>query len=187
MTKKMIVNALQSVPAASGGTVTPGIKNYSYDAHADWELSRLLSALDEQAKDPEIKKDAAKLHEIRQMAETCVGVLETQTESAEVFIQLAERALNRKDFNKLDALANVLTERFSPIEVCEIARQTTNGAVRALAQEALSLMPVPALIPCLEDPLYSEIARVALEQQAFDYDSVEAQELLQDFEQNPLE
>jgi hypothetical protein len=182
MTRKMIVAALQSVTGTSPSAAPNLSKSYSYDAHADWELSRLLSALDEQAADPGVRKNAEKLSEIRRMAQTCADVLQAQTESAEVFIQLAERALKRKDYDKLDALANMLNDRFSVGEVCEIARQTTNGAVRALAQEALALMPIQALVPMLEDPLYSDIIRIALEQQAYDYESEDAQELLEELE-----
>jgi hypothetical protein len=50
MTKKMLVGAL----AASGAkSANPQTQKFSYDVHAEWELSRLLSALDEQAKDAE--------------------------------------------------------------------------------------------------------------------------------------
>jgi hypothetical protein len=182
MTRKMIVAALQNVSGSTGATTTNLSKNYSYDAHADWELSRLLTALDEQALDPEVRKNKEKLAEIKRMAKTCADVLETQTESAEVFIQLAERALARGDYDKLDVLANILGDRFSIGEICEISRQTTNGAIRALAQETLALMPTAALIPLIDDPLYADIVRLALEQQAYDYESDEAQELLDEID-----
>ena len=182
MTRKMIVAALQSV-SGSTGNITPNLsKSYSYDAHADWELSRLLTALDEQAADPKVLKNKKKLAEIKRMAKTCADVLQAQTESAEVFIQLAERALKREDYNKLDTLANILSDRFSVGEICEISRQTTNGAVRALAQEALALLPIQALVPLVDDPLYSGIIRIALEQQAYDYESEDAQELLDELD-----
>jgi hypothetical protein len=178
----MIVAALQSV-SGSTGNITPNLsKSYSYDAHADWELSRLLTALDEQAADPKVLKNKKKLAEIKRMAKTCADVLQAQTESAEVFIQLAERALKREDYNKLDTLANILSDRFSVGEICEISRQTTNGAVRALAQEALALLPIQALVPLVDDPLYSGIIRIALEQQAYDYESEDAQELLDELD-----
>ncbi len=43
----MLVGAMQS-----GGSNPPVnlAQTFSYDAHADWELSRLLSALDEQSR-----------------------------------------------------------------------------------------------------------------------------------------
>src|SRR5258707_9528841 len=83
VTKKMLVGALRS---STSGPVTKTPK-FSYDAHADWEVSRLLTALDEQSKTTEIRKDLAKLAEITQLANTCVRVLEAQSASAEVFIQ----------------------------------------------------------------------------------------------------
>ena len=45
VTKKMLVGAMQT------GNTKPN-RTFSYDAHADWELSRVLSALDEQANSP---------------------------------------------------------------------------------------------------------------------------------------
>ena len=100
ITKKMLEGAM------SAGSNTPppnSAQKFSYDAHADWELSRLLTALDEQ------KKKAAKadvLKEIAQLAETCAKMLEAQSGSAEVFIQLAERAIKQHDYNKLDKLSD---------------------------------------------------------------------------------
>src|SRR6266511_2840973 len=83
ITKKMLVGALQSSGPAPANNPT---QKFSYDAHADWELSRLLTALDEQSKTSVAAKNA---DEIKQLAETCVQVLENQSASAEVFIQLA--------------------------------------------------------------------------------------------------
>lgn len=179
MTKKMIVGAMQA------NLNTPKQK-FSYDAHADWELSRLLTALDEQAADAEIKKDSEKLSEIQNLAETCTTVLQSQTESAEIFIQLAERALKQNDFRKIDVLADTLSERFSAGEMCEIARQTTNPGIRALAFEALALVPLTALVPLVDDPVYGEIIRKVLELQAFEYESDEAQQILEQLEMEDL-
>jgi hypothetical protein len=175
MTKKMLVGALQA-------SLNAPKQKFSYDAHADWELSRLLTALDEQTADSEIKKDADKLGEIKQLAETCASVLQAQTESAEVFIQLAERALKQNDFRKIDVLADALSERFSGGEMCEIARQTTNPGVRALAFEALALVPLSALMPLVDDPLYGDIVRSALELKAYEYESEEARQILEQLE-----
>jgi hypothetical protein len=175
LTKKMLVGAMQ--------TSTPLPKQkFSYDAHADWELSRLLTALDEQTADAEIVKDAEKLSEIKHLAEACAGVLQTQSESAEVFIQLAERALERQDYKKIDELADALFARFSIGEMCEIARQTINPAIRAIAYETLALMPVASLVPMLQDPVYYEIARNTVEQQAFEYESEEARRVIEQLE-----
>jgi hypothetical protein len=179
MTKKMLVGVLQE---RSGNTLTVPAQKFSYDTHADWELSRLLSALDEQAKSAEIKNDAEKLREIRQLAETCASVLESKTESAEVFIQIATRTFQRNDFKKVDRLADILSERFSASEIAEIIRQTDMAQIRAIAFETLALLPVSAIVPLLDDSIYYEIARNAIEQQAFEFESEEAREVLDQLE-----
>src|SRR5262252_3401574 len=114
ITREMLVGALKS-----GTTTSPNPKSpkFSYDAHADWELSRLLSALDEQSKSAEIRNNSEKRDELQQLADTCARVLETQSGSAEVFIQLAERALKAHNYKKLDELADRLAERFSAGEI----------------------------------------------------------------------
>jgi len=179
MTKKMLVGALQS---SSGNSSSTQAQKFSYDVHAEWELSRLLSALDEQTKDAEARKDAGKLKEIKQLAETCAKVLQTQTTSAEVFIQLATRAVQHNNFDNLDQLADVLAGRFSAGEVAEIIRQTELAQIRAIAYETLALMSLNNLFPLLDDPIYFEIARNALEQQAFEFDNEEAQQILEQLE-----
>lgn len=181
MTKKMLVGALQ---ASSGNTPT---QKFSYDTHADWELSRLLGALDEQAKDAEIKKDAEKLREIKQLAAACAEVLQEKTESAEVFIQLATRMVERNDFNRLDLLADILLKRFSASETAEIIRQTESAHIRAIAFETLALMPSSSILSLLQDPIYHEIAHIALEQQAFEFDNPEAQRLLEQLENDQMD
>jgi hypothetical protein len=176
MTQKMLEGAMRS------GAFTPGSNQstkFSYDAHADWEVSRLLTALDEQARDTEVRNDAAKLKEIADLAEACVRVLEAQSGSAEVFIQLAERALKQHDYKKLDRLSDSLAARFSSGEIAEIARQTEMPQIRAIAYETLALLPVPAIAPLLDDPLYADIAANALEQKAFEFESEEAREALE--------
>jgi hypothetical protein len=178
-TKKMLVGVLQESAETS---LAVKAQKFSYDAHADWELSRLLGALDEQIKDAEVKKDAKKTAEIQQLAETCASVLQSQTESAEVFIQLAERILQHNDFDKLDRLADVLAARFSASETAEIIRQTELAQIRAIAYETLTIMPVAYLLPLLDDTLYFEIARNALEQQAFEFDNEDAQQILEQIE-----
>lgn len=183
MTKKMIVRALQE---KSGNALTAPTQKFSYDAHADWELSRLLAALDEQAKTAEVKNDAEKLREIRQLAETCAIVLESKTESAEIFIHLATRAVQRNDFNKIDYLADILAERFAASEIAEIIRQTELAQIRAIAFETLAIMPVSAILPLLDDAIYFEIARNAIEQQAFEFESEEAREILEQIEFDEL-
>ncbi len=51
LTKKMLVGVWQESRETQPSAPT---QKFSYDAHADWELSRLLSALDEQAKNAEV-------------------------------------------------------------------------------------------------------------------------------------
>lgn len=178
ITKKMLEGVMNS-----GTTSQPNVtaQKFSYDAHADWELSRLLSALDE-SKNSAASTNAAVLNEISQLAETCASMLEAQSGSAEVFIQLAERAIKQHDYNKLDKLSDRLAERFSAGEIAEIVRQTEVPQIRAIAYETLALLPVQAMIPLLDDPLYSDIAANALEQKAYEYDSEEARDLLEQFD-----
>lgn len=176
ITKKMLVGALQS---GSAGAQNPKTPKFSYDAHADWEVSRLLSALDEQSKTSDVRRDTVKLTEIKQLADTCVRVLESQSASAEVFIQLAERAIKENDYNRLDKLGDHLAERYSAAEIAEIVRQTEMPQIRAIAYETLAMMPIPAIIPLIDDPLYSGIAAATLEQKAFEFDSEEAREILE--------
>lgn len=178
ITKKMLEGVMN---AGSSSQPNNSAQKFSYDAHADWELSRLLFALDEQSKKA-ASSSADLLNEIGQLAETCASVLEAQSGSAEVFIQLAERAIKQHDYNKLDKLADRLSERFSPGEIAEIVRQTDAPQIRAIAYETLALLPVPAILPLLEDPLYSDIAANALEQKAYEYDSEEARDLLDQFD-----
>jgi hypothetical protein len=85
-------------------------------------VSGLLTALDERSKSGDIKNNAAKLTEIEQMATACVRLLEAQSASAEVFIQLAERAIKANDYDHLDKLADRLGERFLVSEIAEIIR-----------------------------------------------------------------
>lgn len=171
-TKQLLVGALES-----GTSLPPTIQsqNYHYDAHADWELSRLLAALDENRKSSK-KKDAADL------AETCARILESQSGSAEVFIQLATRAIGNHDYNKLEKLAERLFERFSAGEIAEIVRQTDLPQIRAIAYETLAMLPVSFISPLLDDPLYADIAINSLEQKAYEYDSEEARDVLERFD-----
>jgi hypothetical protein len=75
-----------------------------------------------------------------------------------------------------------LSERFSSGEIAEIIRQTDVPQIRAIAYETLALLPVPVILPLLEDPLYSDIAANALEQKAYEYDSEEARDLLDQYD-----
>ncbi len=116
------------------------------------------------------------------MADLCANVLESQTESAEVFIQLAQRALARNNFKKIDALSDVLFERFTSGEIAEVIRQTNMPQIKAIAYETLVVLPVSLIIPLLDDPLYFEIACNALEQQAVEFESDEARSVLEELD-----
>ena len=177
-TKKLLVGVLQSKTAPN---LSPA-QRYSYDAHADWELSRLLSALDEQSKSPDSKANDELSNEISALADTCVRLLESQSGSAEVFIQLAERAIRKHDYNKLDTLADRLAERFSAGEIAEIVRQTEMPQIRAIAYETLAMLDVRDIVPLLDDPLYADIAANALEQKAFEFESDEARDALEQYD-----
>ena len=178
-TKKMLVGALQSSNSPQTNTKAP---KFSYDAHADWEVSRLLTALDEQSRKNSTRKDSAKFAEISQFADACARVLEAQSASAEVFIQLAERVIRENNYERLDKLANTLAERYSASEIAEIVRQTELPQIRAIAYETLSMLPIPSILPLLDDPLYAEIAAGALEQKAYEFDSDEARDILDQME-----
>ena len=171
-TKKMLVGVLETT-----GSILNNVQSqiFEYDAHSDWELSRLLAALDDQKR----PRDLNAVGEAEQLAETCASILEAQSGSAEIFIQLAARAIRQHDYNKLDKLSDRLTERFSAGEIAEIVRQAEYPQIRAIAYETLSILSVPALLPLLDDPLYAEIAANALEQKAYEYDSEEAREVLE--------
>ena len=54
--------------------------------------------------------------------------------------------------------------------------------IRAIAYETLALLPVPSIAPLLDDPLYADIAANALEQKAFEYESEEARDALEQFD-----
>jgi hypothetical protein len=176
VTKEMLVGALK------GGAASPRTSKFSYDAHADFEVSRLLSALDEQSRKSEVRRDAKKFSELTRLADTCVRVLESQSASAEVFIQLAERAIKDNDYARLDKLADHLADRYSAGEIAEVVRQAETPQVRAIAYETLAMLPVALIATLLDDPLYSAIAAGALEQKAFEFDSDEARDVLDQFD-----
>jgi len=178
ITKKMLERALQAGKTASG---IPSSK-FTYDAHADWEVSRLLSALDEESKTSDVKKDKERLNELKDLADICAKVLEAQSASAEVFIQLATRAIRESDYDRLDSLADRLVERYSASEIAEIVRQTELPQIRAIAYETLAMLPIANLLPLLDDQLYSGIAAAALEQKAYEFDSDDARDVLEQFD-----
>ncbi|HYO62602.1 MAG TPA: hypothetical protein VER08_02985, partial [Pyrinomonadaceae bacterium] len=152
----------------------PARGDSSYDARSEWELSRLLAALDERAAEKGVKglsADASR--ELTRVAETCAAVLHREARSAEGFAQLLGRARRSRDYARVDALADAMTARLAPSELCELARQP-HPAVRAVAQEALQQLPTAILVALLGDPVDAETARTALESQADEYESEEA-------------
>jgi hypothetical protein len=177
-TRGLVERALQ---ASNASLPQPRSPNAPYDARADHELSRLLTALDERSSetDGSLPRDQGK--QLRHIADTCAAVLQEKTRSAEVFAQLVRRADNQRDYARIDALADALT-RFAPSEICELAR-SPDVVVRALASEALAQFPTSALIGLLSDPVDSDIARDALRRQAIDYGSEEARQIVNALDQ----
>jgi len=165
-TRGLIERALQ---AASNGTQPP--RNFQYDARADLELSRFLDAL-----------DAEKNGKLKSIADTCAAVLLEKTESAEVFTQLVRRAESQRDYRRIDTLADALTARFPPSEICELAR-SEDTIVRELANEALARCPVSVLTALLNDPVDAETARAALRRQIVEYGSEEARAIVNALDQ----
>lgn len=168
VTKKMLVGEMRSEPA------TPKSSRPLYDAHADWELSSLLSALDELSASNDLGDDKKKITEMSQLADVCVRMLEARSASAEVFIQLATRAIRDNDFARLDRLSDKLGERYSAGEIAEIVRQTQAPQIRAIAYETLALRSVAELEALIGDSLYEDIGITALSQKAYDFGSEDA-------------
>lgn len=158
-------------------------RSLPYDPRADQELSQMLAALDERAREA---ADSESARRARRLADACAEVLAEQTQSAEVFAALIQRAHLRRDFARVDALTGSLAQRLAPTEICELTR-SPNVVVRALAQEALTQMPTTLLIGLLRDPVDAGVARFALQRQASEYNSREAKEALQELDQFGLE
>jgi hypothetical protein len=171
-TRKLVERAWQSINSPHAPSPA------AYDPKADSELIRLLETLDAQ---PPQNTDSAAALGSRRLAEVCSKVLMQQTQSAEVFARLIERAHERNDYRSVDAIAEKIGERLAPSEICELAR-SNNVIVRALAQETLTVMPTSLLIGLLRDPVDAPVAHAALERQAAEYGSAEAKQGLRDFE-----
>lgn len=181
-TRSLVQRAWQS-PA---GILMSQNSSGPYDPRADFELSRLLAALDERAGEARHSVDDEPARRARRLADACANVLTQQTQSAEIFAQLIQRAHSRKDYARIDELANAIAKRLAPSEVCELAR-ANDLVVRTLAQEALIQMPSPVLLALLGDPIDGAMARFALERQAGEYASEEARRGLREFEEFRLE
>jgi hypothetical protein len=176
-TRGLVERALQG---ASTGTQTP--RNFQYDARADLELSRFLAALDDSVAEKTNALDAEKNGKLKSIADTCAAVLLEKTESAEVFTQLVRRAESQRDYRRIDTLADALTARFPPSEICELAR-SEDTIVRELANEALARCPVSVLAALLNDPVDSETARAALRRQVIEYGSEDARHIVNALDQ----
>ena len=182
-TRNLVERAWQSTtPSASA----PAPRATPYDPRADQELSQLLAALDEHALQLEQSSGRESGRETRRLADACAQVLSQQTQSAEIFAHLIERAHQQKAYARIDALAALLPQRLAPTEMAELAR-ANNVVVRALAQETLTQLPTSLLAALLRDPVDGIVARQALERQATEFASVEAQQVLNDFERNILD
>ena len=187
-----IANAWSELRPATRGLVeralhgpssgAPAVRNFHYDARADLELSRFLAALDDRAAEKTDALDAEKNGTLKSIADTCAAVLLEKTESAEVFTQLVRRAEMQRDYRRIDTLADALTARFPPSEICELAR-SEDQIVRELANEALARCPVSVLTMLLNDPIDSDTARAALRRQVLEYGSEEARQIVYALEQ----
>jgi hypothetical protein len=180
-------NLVERAWHSPAGAATPPVQRSApYDPRADQELTQLLAALDEHAAEAEQLTRGEASREARRLADACAQVLSQQTQSAEVFAHLIERAHTRKDYARVDALAALLPERLAPSEMAELGR-ANNVVVRALAQEALTQLPTSLLAALLRDPVDAIVARQALERQANEFASLEAQQVLDEFERNSLD
>ena len=175
-TRGLVERALQTPSGPPAPARNTNAANAPYDARADHELSLLLAALDERALETGASLETEQERELRHMADTCATVLQEKTRSAEVFAQLVRRANDRRDYARIDILADALAG-FAPSEICELAR-SQDVVVRALANETLAQFPTSALVGLLGDPVDSEIARDALRRQAIDYGSEEARQIV---------
>jgi len=176
-TRHLLENALHlSLHTTAGGTnaATTAGRGSAYDTRAEWELSRLLAALDERARESGARAlSAEQTRDLSRLTETCASVLHGEARSAEVFGQLLERAMRARDYARIDVLADTISARLAPTEMCELARYA-DPSVRAVAREALAQAPTGVLVELLGDPVDADVARDALEAQAAEFGSAEA-------------
>ncbi len=176
-TRGLVERALQAPVTGTAAT-----RNFQYDARSDLELSRFLAALDDRAAEKSEALDAETGGRLKSVADTCASVLQEQTESADVFAQLVRRASNKRDYKRIDTLADALNSRFPPSEICELAR-SEDQIVRELANEALARCPISILSALLDDPVDANTARAALRRQVVEYGSEEARQLVNGLDQ----
>jgi hypothetical protein len=175
-TRTLLERAWQSTPPA------PVEQSRTYDPRADRELSKFLAALDEQTQRQAGGSEDESARQARRLADTCVQMLTQQTQSAEVFAQLIQRAHARQQFARLDELANAMALRLAPSELCDMAR-SPNVVVRALANEVLTQAPPSLLRALLHDPIDAEVARSVLERQAHEFGLEEAKRTLREIDE----
>jgi len=175
-TRTLLERAWQSVAPA------PVEQSRTYDPRADRELSKLLAALDDQTQREAAGSEEESGREARRLADTCAQMLTQQTQSAEVFAQLIQRAHARQQFARLDELANGMALRLAPSELCDMAR-SANVVVRALANEVLTQAPPSLLRALLHDPIDAEVARSVLERQAHEFGLEEAKRTLREIDE----
>lgn len=184
-TRNLFEQALASIAPATASPRPSA--NIPYDRRAEWELSRLLTALDERAVDNSFALSVEQKDELRRLTETCATVLQQSAQSAEVFAQLLERALHSSDYRKVDQLSDAFPAQLSTTEICELARHP-NPAIRAIAQDALAQSPTSVLVELLSDPVDAEIVRDALLLQADEYGVEEARWIIAALEEGePLD
>jgi hypothetical protein len=175
-TRTLLERASQSTPPAQIE------QSRAYDPRADRELSKLLAALDEQTQREGGRSQDESARQARRLADTCVQMLTQQTQSAEVFGQLIQRAHTRQQFARLDELANGMALRLAPSELCDMAR-AQNVVVRALAHEVLTQAPTSLLRALLHDPIDAEVARAMIERQAHEFGLEEAKRTLREIDE----
>jgi len=178
-TRNLVERAWRSPSAAATAEVS---KPAPYDPRADRELSQLLAALDERAASPGNAAEDEPSRKARRLADACANMLTQQTQSADVFAQLIQRAHARQEFALIDRLANGMSARLAPSELCELAR-SPNVVVRALANEVLAQAPTSLLRALLHDPIDAEVARSVLERQAHEFGIEDARRILRDYEE----
>lgn len=177
VTRHLLESAWRSSSEAGSGQRRPA----PYDHRADMELTQLLSALDERAGKSRGADENSPARQAQSLADACAKMLAEQTQSAEVFAQLIQRAHGRQDYARLDNLANAMAQRLAPSELCDLAR-ANNVVVRALAHEVLAQAPVSLLSALLHDPVDADVARAVLARLAHEFGSEEARRVVRDFE-----
>src|ERR1044072_8157408 len=100
-TRNLVERAWRSPSAASTAEVS---KPAPYDPRADRELSQLLAALDERAANTGTAREDEPSRKARRLADACANMLTQQTQSADVFAQLIQRAHYRQEFALIDRL-----------------------------------------------------------------------------------